>query len=165
MKKRRVLFFVAVLISTVSVVVSAQEESDSATCENVTGMWQNQLNSTMIISHINSRTGLIQGCYCSPSGTQGEWFRITGWTNSQEPQEGKDNIIPVSWSVRWGDYGSITAWSGYCFDAEDGTPTISAQWDLVRSNADQRWSHRMTDTDTFMPASQSSCGNPPPDCQ
>jgi hypothetical protein len=133
------------------------------TCENPVGMWNNQLGSTMVIRSIDTSTGLVSGCYCSPSGTSSQWFLLTGFVNSQAPQTGKDNVRLMSWAVQWGQYGSITTWSGLCRSIL-GLPNISALWHLTRSNADQTWSHRLTDTDLFVPAVLSTCGAPPPSC-
>lgn len=164
MKNIGLLLF-TVFTAAITGQAAAQTRSTTQTsCDDIVGIWQNQLGSTMIITSVNSRTKLVSGCYCSPSGTESEWFPLTGWTNSQDPQEGKDNVKPISWAVHWGKYGSIASWSGYCADL-NGTPTVSTLWHLMRSNADQRWAHRLTDTDTFVPADNLTCDNPPPYCQ
>lgn len=133
------------------------------TCEFPVGMWSNQLGSTMIITSVDNVTRLVTGCYCSPSGTASEWFRLTGFVNSQPFLEGQNNANLISWVVQWGKFGSLTTWSGLCHEIP-GSPSIDALWHLTRSNADQTWSHRLTDFDHFVPSGVSSCGPPPPSC-
>jgi Avidin family len=127
-------------------------------CTNFVGFWTNQLGSTMAISKVDSTSGLVTGCYCSPSGTTGTWFPLTGWVNSLAPNPPQNNVVVISWTVRWGSYGSITSWSGTC----GSSGTINAPWYLVRPNSSFAWDHRLADTDTFSPATASTCG--PPSC-
>jgi hypothetical protein len=43
---------------------------------------------------------------------------------SEPPQ---DNVVSISWSVRWGSIGSITSWSGYCRTRVPGVNYTCAQ--------------------------------------
>jgi hypothetical protein len=137
------------------------------TCKNFVGWWQNTLGSTMRISKVEASgplVGLVQGCYCSPSGTQSDWYPLSGWMNALPAQSGQDNVVAVSWTVRWGTIGSITIWSGYC--RSGGSVVLSAPWYLVSPNSKYTWNHRNADTDTFSPATASTCSKPiPPWCK
>lgn len=113
-------------------------------------VWQNQLGSTLEIRQVDPATGQISGTYKSPSGTAGTEFPMIGWVNYSAPADKKDNVIVVSFSVRWGQYGSVTAWNGF-YKLLDGKPTIVGQWLLVRSNSDFSWDHTLTGLDTFHP--------------
>ena len=119
------------------------------TCQNMVGSWDNQLGSTLEITQIDNTSGRIVGTYRSPSGTSGQTFDLIGWVNSQPPSGGH-NVPVISFSVQWGQYGSITAWTGYCEILND-VPTITTLWHLVRSNSDFSWDHIITNSDTFTP--------------
>jgi hypothetical protein len=124
--------------------------ASTPTCADPKGIWGNELKSTLEISSINPDSGMIEGVYSSPSGTSGEKFKLIGWINNAQPKPGKDNVKVISFSVQWGQYGSVTSWSGYCSDVK-GTPKITTIWNLVRSNSDISWDHIITNSDTFTP--------------
>jgi hypothetical protein len=119
---------------------------DPTVAKKLEGEWHNQLKSTLIIKSVDPQTGAITGSYRSPSGTTGNPFPLVGWVNVVEPAEKKDNVVIVSFSVRWGTYGSITAWNGYFRDNK-----IVGQWLLTRSNSDFPWDHILTGQDQFEP--------------
>jgi hypothetical protein len=102
----------------------------------------------LFIKEIDSDTGMVSGSFCSPSGTTGQEFPLIGWINTQTPKDGKDNVVVVSFSVRWGKIGSVTAWNGY-YALEEGKATIVGQWFLSRPNADLRWEHIVVGQDRF----------------
>ncbi len=129
--------------------VATDVHAGKPTCENLTGEWINELGSTLTISKIG-KDGKIDGTYASPSGTGGKPVALIGWSNSLSPKAGKDNVRVVSFSVHWGDYGSVTSWSGAC-SIKEGKPTISTIWNLVRSNSDFAWDHILTNSDNFNP--------------
>jgi hypothetical protein len=136
------------LVSTCS--VARAQTVDTATCENMVGTWHNQLGSTLKIASIDAVTGRVEGSYMSPSGTEGQKFPLSGWINSQAPQAGRHNAKVISFSVQWGAYGSITAWTGYC-ETINNSATITTLWHLVRSNTAYRWDHILTNSDVFVP--------------
>ncbi|MFY1828356.1 avidin/streptavidin family protein [Myxococcus fulvus] len=119
-------------------------------CEALQGKWKNQLGSTLNIQSI-SPSGAIQGTYISPSGTGGQAYPLVGWVNSLPPQAPQDNVKVLSFTVRWGEIGSITAWTGYC-RLQGGAPQITAMWHLVRPNSAYVWDHILTNTDVFTPS-------------
>jgi hypothetical protein len=138
--------------------------AQAPTCQSFVGLWKNQLNSTMSISRVETTgptAGLVHGCYCSPSGTASDWYPLRGWANSLPPQPPQDNVVAISWTVRWGAIGSITSWSGYCRTG-GSTAVISAPWYLVSPNSTFTWNHRNADTDTFSPAAAATCSKPIP---
>ena len=124
--------------------------ASSPTCANPKGEWVNELESMLEISTVDSASGMIEGTYSSPSGTSGQKFKLIGWSNSAQPKPDKNNVKVISFSVQWGQHGSVTSWSGYCSDV-NGIPTIKTIWNLVRSNSDFSWDHVLTNSDTFVP--------------
>jgi hypothetical protein len=126
---------------------------DPAVAKELKIIWKNALGSTMEITQVDIASGQIRGTYRSPSGTGGQGFPLIGWINHAAPVPGKDNVVVISFSVRWGQYGSVTAWNGF-YKLIDNKPTIVGQWLLVRSNSDFVWDHTLTGLDTFHPSVQ-----------
>jgi hypothetical protein len=120
------------------------------TCQNPTGEWKNQLNSTLSITSYDAATGQLSGTYISPSGGGTSKFPLVGWLNVLAPQPSKHNVTIVSFSVRWGTFGSVTSWTGTCVDVS-GTARLTTLWQLGRSNSDFEWDHVLAGTDLFSP--------------
>ncbi len=114
---------------------------------SLVGMWTNLLGSTLTITAVDPSTGQITGTYKSPSGGGSTDWSLIGWVNSAAPA-GKDNVIVISFSVRWGPIGSITTWAGYVRTVNSVT-TLTANWFLVRPNSDFVWDHILTNQDVF----------------
>ncbi|SIT48088.1 putative exported avidin family protein [Paraburkholderia ribeironis] len=133
-----------------AIVPSTVWAAGSPTCASLVGSWGNQLGSTMNIVSVNPTTGAITGTYRSPSGTTGQQFPLIGWTNTAPAQNGQDNVTLVSFTVNWGNYGTVTSWSGLC-RTQDRVPIIAALWNFAQSNAQFSWSHVNTGQDVFMP--------------
>ena len=112
------------------------------------GDWLNSLGSTLTITSVNAVTGKITGTYVSPSGR----FPLIGWINSLPRQQGKNNVLVVSFSVRWknraANFGSVTAWNGY-YTIKKGKHTIVGQWLLSRAVSSFQWDHILTGQDVF----------------
>lgn len=119
-------------------------------CEIPTGAWVNEHGSVLIVSSYEAALGKIEGHYRSESGTDGLQYPMTGWVNSKLIEEGKNNASTISFSVRWGDIGSLTAWTGTC-KVVDGVPIITTIWNLARPNTDYDWDHILTNSATFVP--------------
>ena len=134
--------------SSTSILVNELDPSVEA---KLVGSWKNQLGSTLKITKINVKTGEISGSYTSPSGTTGEWFPLIGWVNERPAKDTSvHHAISVSFSVRWGQYGSITSWNGvYYIPKKTNVPTIIGDWLLSRSNADFEWGHVNVGQDRF----------------
>lgn len=111
------------------------------------GTWTNQLKSKLNITAVDANTGQITGTYKSPDGAGPNEFPLVGWVNTKAPQ-GKDNVIVLTFSVRWGSIGSVTTWAGY-IRVDNNTPTLTAQWFLVRPNSEFKWDHILTNQDVF----------------
>jgi Avidin family len=144
--------FLPVALAAVAGIIIARAPASAAapTCTSMVGSWKNQLGSTLTIKSINSTTGAVAGSYKSPSGTSGKTYPLVGWVNSAKPAPKADNVSVISLTVRWSDYGSITAWTGTC-SAVNGTPTITTLWHLVSANSSFTWDHVLTNSDTFTP--------------
>jgi hypothetical protein len=154
MKKTFLLMLFACLL-----VIPVKASVRAITTNDLIGKWTNQLGSTLNIAALDPKTGQITGTYMSPSGTTGNEYPIVGWANYSQPSQKKDNVVVVSFSVRWGEYGSVTTWNGYLKEV-NGVLTITAQWLLVRSNSDFAWDHILTNQDVFTPAKKISSFTP-----
>ena len=146
--KMRKILLLLYLICCLNTYIQGQAQSPPSTdaldvSKEVIGTWVNQIGSTFTVDSVNLHTGQIYGFYVSPSGTKGNQYPITGWVNYLPPN-GKDNGISISFTVRWGNYGSVTSWTGLYKKG-----TITTLWHLVRSNADYSWSHIFTGSDIF----------------
>ena len=119
-------------------------QSNSQDCLLLKGQWLNELGSALIIEDI-SQDGKIIGQYASSTGVDGKVFPLTGWMNRSEenPEE-----INIAFMVRWKGYGSITSWTGYCIEDQDGT-RIKTIWNLVRSGKEHSWERIITNSSTF----------------
>ena len=115
-------------------------------CTELAGQWQNESGSILQIDSI-STDGTIIGVYKSASGVDGKIFGLQGWTNSTDELPHETNI---SFSVRWGGYGSITSWTGYCHEL-NGKDQIKTVWHLVRSGKEFDWERIITNSSTFLP--------------
>lgn len=140
------------LLITFPFILCAQGQSTEAILTGIKGNWVNQQASTLSIDSIDSATGQITGTYISPSGTTGESYSITGWVNVLPLPSTHDaqvhNAVSITFSVQWGEYGSVTAWTGI-YDYRSDDPTIHTNWHLVRSNAPFDWAHILTGADVF----------------
>lgn len=117
--------------------------------QELLGAWQNQLGSTLVLTEVDDETGFIKGHYTSPVGTDGEAYPLVGWINSKPPEDGKHQVkVVITFSVRWGEYGSVTSWAG-TYEERDGIPTITTMWLLARPTADASYSHIMNGSDVF----------------
>lgn len=140
-------FTLAILIG--SLAVPSLSFAAKPSCGDLKGDWINELGSTLTITSVD-KDGKILGTYMSPSGTSGGAAPLIGWTNSLPPVAGQNNATIVSFSVNWGSYGSVTSWSGTCFNV-GGKSTIKTVWNLVRSNSSYEWDHILTNSDIFLP--------------
>ncbi len=119
-------------------------------CESMIGSWVNDAGSTMNIVSIDNSTKMITGTYSSPSGTAGQNFPLVGWVNYLPALPKGNNAHVISFSVRWGQYGSITSWTGICTSTNNAS-TIKTIWNLARPNSQFDWDHILTNSDTFVP--------------
>ncbi len=125
-----------------------------AVCGNLVGQWRNELGSTLTIASVQATSGAIAGTYSSPSGAGPTAFPLVGWMNSRSatPSVGQQTpnvVVPVAFSVRWGQMGSITSWTGYCEDA-NGSARIRVLWHLSRPVSDFAWDHILSGLDMFL---------------
>lgn len=119
-------------------------QSNSQDCLKLRGQWVNELGSALIIEEV-SQDGKIIGQYASSTGVDSKVFPLSGWMNRTEenPEE-----INIAFMVRWKGYGSITSWTGYCVEDQDGT-RIKTVWNLVRSGKEYDWERIITNSSTF----------------
>lgn len=116
-------------------------------CGNPVGMWRNQMGSRMNITSFNPSSGAIQGQYQTSSGGSGT-YPLIGWVNSAPPAPGMNNTVTIAFSVRWGQIGSITSWTGTCTDTPSGAG-LRTLWQLSRPNSQYDWDHILAGADNF----------------
>jgi len=112
--------------------------------QNVSGKWINELGSMLVIDSIRA-DHTIQGRYLSSSGVDGKIFPLFGFINKIE-----SGNIGISFTVHWGEYGSITSWTGY-LSSNDADPYIKTMWHLVRPQEENEWERIITNSSTFRP--------------
>ncbi|CAG8637374.1 4360_t:CDS:2, partial [Ambispora leptoticha] len=128
-------------------------EVTAQNCTDLRGKWENQLKSTLNIQSVNQSTGALTGTYISPSGGGSTEYPMVGWVNSRPKPNGTQSHVPVlAFAVRWGEIGSITAWTGYCEEKSVG-PTLTTLWHLARPVSEYSWDHVLTNSDEFMSTS------------
>ena len=135
----------------------AQDVNDNKAFTEATkglvGEWVNELGSPLKITSIDLSSGRISGFYKSSSGTSGKSYPLIGWVNYQIPGQEGDNAVVVSFSVHWGEYGSVTTWNG-TYRPQSTSPEIKTQWLLVRSNSKFEWDHTHIGSSTFVPKTE-----------
>lgn len=144
-------FFQGVFVSALGMFVHTGAWA-APSCDDLTGVWNNPRSSTLTITDYDATTGALKGTYMSPQGAAGGTYPLVGWSNlGPADASKKENLRVISFTVNWGEIGSITSWTGTC-TAAGSTPTLKTVWHLARSNGDFEWDHVLTFPDTFTPA-------------
>jgi hypothetical protein len=119
-------------------------------CHDPAGHWINSRGSVLEIGSVDLEKGEFQGWFGSESSLDGR-FDVTGWLGISEATETRPDLVTsLSFTVRWGESGSITAWTGYCRMVGE-TAEIYSQWHLVRSASENDFDHLHTGSDIFQP--------------
>lgn len=132
-------------------------EAKPPTCTQPVGKWNDEVKSIIAIKTYDPATGAISGQYISRSGA-GSWPMV-GWINSvaavrsAADKAGKgDHADVFTLLVRWGERGSVTAWTGTCMmDAKSGFAQISTLWHTARPNTGFEWDHILTGSEVIVP--------------
>jgi len=114
-------------------------------CTDLSGTWQNQLNSNMTIENItdNSFTGVYHTAVESTTGAARLSSKISGMI--QNAGDGK----LIGFNVLWNRGASLTAWVGQCIVC-DGKEKIFTTWVLRSYLPDRkRWMTTRVNQDTF----------------
>jgi hypothetical protein len=131
--------------------VCASIEAKPPTCTQPVGRWRNERGSVLEIRNYDATTGAISGQYISNSGTTGS-DPIVGWINSAPPETKGDHAEVITFAVRWGTVGSVSAWTGTCaVNSHSGLEQISALWHTARPNSEFEWQHILTGADRLDP--------------
>jgi hypothetical protein len=127
----------------------ASLEAKPPTCTQPVGKWKNRQKSVLEIKTYDTATGAISGEYTSHSGASASSmpYPVVGWINSAPAESsapgksGKgDHADVFTLAVRWGDRGSITAWTGTCtVNSQSGLAQISTLWHTTRPNTGFEW--------------------------
>lgn len=132
-------------------------EAKPPTCAQPVGKWNDEVKSIIAIKTYDPATGAISGQYISRSGA-GSWPMV-GWINSATAARsatGKagngDHADVFTLLVRWGERGSVTAWTGTCtMNAKSGLAQISTLWHTARPNTGFEWDHILTGSEVIVP--------------
>ncbi|XP_055339173.1 avidin-like [Paramacrobiotus metropolitanus] len=120
------------------------------TCDDISGLWYNQLNSEVVFRHGNGR--LIHGDYASYVNTAQSQANSSNAAPSTGPLVGYLKNATLAFTVNWDNSGAITAWAGNCYvDSERNLVVIKTSWHLVRkqdSLADS-WKGVLSGQDVF----------------
>ena len=125
------------------------------TCAHPLGRWHDEVKSVIEIKTYDIATGAISGQYIAHSGA-GSWPMV-GWINSapvgsSDSCKGCDHAEVITFTVRWTNHNSVTAWTGTCaVNSQSGREQISALWHTTRPNTGFDWDHTLTGSDRFDP--------------
>lgn len=133
-------------------------EGMELTPNNILGTWYNQRGSILDILKISSN-GLVEGYYLSPVGTNGEKFPLNGVINCPPPLSKRNHDIVISFTVKWGKYGSITSWVGF-FEKTDEVIYINTKWHLATALKFTSENSISTSTDIFAKDQIPACQRP-----
>lgn len=128
---------------------NGKHKADTASCENIKGRWLNELGSTLIISELK-KDGSLAGQFISPRENGAEQFQVIGWFNNTRAVTDLHFMPALTFSINWGVYGSVSAWSGGC-TLKNGVPTLVMIMNLALVNAQYEWDHMITGSDRFTP--------------
>jgi hypothetical protein len=130
--------------STDAAVVAPAAAAAKKDCSDMAGKWENQMGSKLEITSV-SADGKIEGWYETATGAANK-HPLVGWVQ-EKATSGTNIVTPVSFTVRWKGYGSITGWTGFC--AMKKKPELHMMWNLSRSASDFEWDHVLTGKDVF----------------
>lgn len=150
--------------SAVLIGLSAQAIAGPKSCDNLVGVWQNEINANLLIETDNAATGQLKGSYVTPEesqpGKKRSVYPIIGISNHIPPKANEDMSAPhdnarvIAFLVRWKDasmnYGSVASWTGTC-EMKNGSPVIETTWNLARSNTSYPWDHTFVGYDVLFP--------------
>jgi Avidin family len=140
--------------------VCASVEAKPPTCAQPLGKWNDELKSVIEIRTYDTATGAITGEYISQTVVAGVGaWPMVGWINSAPAasnapgKAGKgDHADVFTLAVRWGDSGSVTAWTGTCaVNSQSGFAQISTLWHTARPNTGFEWDHIVTGSEVLVP--------------
>jgi hypothetical protein len=121
---------------------------DPALIKQLVGAWTNELQSTLTISAIDQRTGQISGTYKITADPNTD-YPLFGWVNTKNPTStNDDHQVAVSFSVRWGQAGSIASWNGN-FTTNNNSPVLIENWFLSVPNSSATYNHVSVGQDQF----------------
>ena len=138
--------------------VCASAAAKAPTCTQPVGKWRNERGSVLDIRNYDAATGAISGQYLSNSGTTGS-HPMMGWLNSAPAETGAsckgcklDRAEVITFLVRWGVVGSVSAWNGTCaVNSQSGREQIFASWNTARPTTEFEWDHTLTGAEPFVP--------------
>ncbi|MEM6629950.1 MAG: avidin/streptavidin family protein [Bacteroidota bacterium] len=144
---RRYSFYIVWIGCLISYLESSGQDLPEPS--DLKGVWCSELESTLEVRSLDLETGEIRGSYSTPIGGRVRSFPLMGWVNTKSPEVGMDNVHVISFTVRWGELGSITSWAGtYQFNAK-GEPILKTVWHLARPITHTSYEHIITQSSLF----------------
>lgn len=142
--------FVSSLVIVSNSLVAQQTRPDpDAVTAKLKGEWVSGRDSVLEIEAVNAETGELTAWFRSSTGTDGKSYAVVGVVNFAEEFPGAESYgHPISFTVSWGPFGSISSWSGLV-KTDDSRATIDTQWLHVRGSTQFDWDHTLTGSDVF----------------
>lgn len=123
------------------------------TCAQPLGKWNDESQSVIEIKTYDTATGAISGQFISPA--EAASWPMVGWINpaaSSVKADKGDHADVFTLAVRWGEHGSVTAWTGTCtVNSKSGLAQISTLWHTSHPNTEREWQHILTGGEVFLP--------------
>ncbi|XP_069075437.1 avidin-like [Pleurodeles waltl] len=113
---------------------------------HLSGMWKNDLGSTMSIGSVNSRGG-FKGSYLTAVSSTNNTITESLLAGAQE----LDDEPIVGFIVKWNFSKSVTVFTGQCFKDDNGSDVLETMW-LLRSYTEKRkdnWKATRVGTNVF----------------
>lgn len=139
------LWFALLLV----ILVAATPAAAAPDCGDLQGRWKSELGSTLVVKKLN-KDGYLSGYFVSPVENGAEQFKAFGWVNKTSATSSLHYMPAVTFSVSWGEYGSVSSWSGGCI-VKDDIPTLVMMMHLSLVNAQYQWDHLISNSDRFVP--------------
>lgn len=94
--------------------IAATAEEEKANCTTLKGVWVKENGSTLLIKSVDPKSGQISGTYQLPANIDPTLYDLVGWFSANKSKDEKGVVSPLSFSVRWHAFGSISSWIGTC---------------------------------------------------
>ncbi len=155
--KTKLVLLGTVIAVSASMILNSHSEAQQvkvdvrAEVNNLKGLWVSGRGSTFEIEEIDEKTGELRGWFRSSTGTDDEdkAVPVVGYVNFAERFPNAPSYgLPISFSVSWGPYGSISTWSGLVLKKKPQT-TIETQWLHTRGSTQFDWDHTLAGNDVF----------------
>lgn len=137
------------LLASTAAAAIAETKVAAPSCANLQGRWKSELGTILVIERVK-KDGYLSGYFISPEENGAEKFKVFGWLNETRATTNLHYMPALTFSVNWGEYGSVSSWSGGCI-AKNKLPTLVMIMHLSLANSQYEWDHSITGSDRFIP--------------